>query len=77
MGETLGIFISGLIIIGSIAAIYGFPPYNFCWGDYLKIFNQRQSIGKFIIVSVIIGIVLGVVAGIIANYLTIKTGIGK
>jgi hypothetical protein len=68
----LGLFVSGLIIIGSIAAMYGFPPYNFCWGDYIKIFNQRRTVGRFIIVTVIVGILLSVVGGLIANFLTIK-----
>jgi hypothetical protein len=68
--EIIALFVSGLIISGGIAVIYGFPSFNFCWGDYIGIFNKRQTVGKFIIFTVIIGIVLGIISGIIANRLS-------
>jgi len=73
LGERLAfIFGSGLLIIGGLAAIYGFPLYNFCWGDYSDKFNNRRSVARFIIGTVVVGILLSVVGGLIANFLTIK-----
>ncbi len=49
---------------------YFFPPYNFCWGDYVEIFDRRQNVGKFIITGVIIALMIGIIASIVANIIT-------
>ena len=34
---VVGFFVSASLIIGGFAGMYGFRPYNFCWGDHTKI----------------------------------------
>lgn len=65
--EIVGAIASGLIIIGGIACVYGFPLYIFKWGDYIKTFNQRRSIAKYVINGVLISLVLSVIGSLIAG----------
>lgn len=68
------VFLIGFILlaIGIFSYFFFFPPYNFCWGDYIKIYRSRQSIGKFILIVVLIGIVLSVFGSIAASYILSK-----
>ncbi|HYT40832.1 MAG TPA: hypothetical protein VEP90_00670, partial [Methylomirabilota bacterium] len=59
-----------LLLTGFFAIIYFFPPYNFCWGDYLTTFQKKQSTGKYILTVVIFGLVLSVAGSIIATLIT-------
>lgn len=61
------------LMLGVIIWWFFFPIYNFYWGDYIKIFDRKQSIGKFILVGIFISIVISV----FSNYLTTLIGIGK
>jgi hypothetical protein len=64
--------VPSLLIIGGIAAVYGFPLYNFCWGDYIKFFSRRQTLGKYVLSGVIITLVLGIIGSVIATLFFIK-----
>jgi uncharacterized membrane protein YidH (DUF202 family) len=70
--EIVATIASGLIIISGLACIYGFPSYNFCWGDYLKVFTQRRTTAKYIINVVIVSLVLSVIGSLIATLFYLK-----
>ncbi|HYT44055.1 MAG TPA: hypothetical protein VEP90_17075, partial [Methylomirabilota bacterium] len=70
--EIIAILASSLIICSGIACIYGFPQYNFCWGDYTKTFTQRRTIGKNVINGVIISLVVSVIGSILATLFFLK-----
>jgi hypothetical protein len=53
--------------------VYFFPFYNFLWGDYVKVYEKKKAIGKFIIG----GIILTLVISMIANYFSAILGVGK
>jgi hypothetical protein len=44
-----------------------YPAYNFCWGDYLDVFQRKESRRKFILVVVLVGVLVSFVGGILAN----------
>ncbi|AIM60196.1 hypothetical protein IX49_06550 [Cellulophaga lytica] len=46
-----------------------FPTYNFLWGDYVNVFNKKESTRKTINIVIILGLIVSVVAGIIVNYI--------
>jgi hypothetical protein len=50
-----GVVVFGLGLISYFLVLY-YPVYNFCWGDYLDIFQRKESRRKFILVVVIIGV---------------------
>jgi len=52
---------------------YCFPPYNFCWGEYLAVFDRRRNVGIFLIMAIIF--VLAVV--VIANCIMLLFSIGN
>jgi hypothetical protein len=55
-----------LIVIFSYIFMKFYPAYNFCWGNYIEIFNKKESNRK-----VIIGILLGtILLGVIVNLLS-------
>ncbi len=56
--QVIGFFASASLIIGGIAAIYGFPPYSFCWGDNTKKYSNRRTLGLYVINGVIVALVL-------------------
>ncbi len=67
-GLIIFLLVTNLLAVGIFSYLYFFPPQNFCWGDYVKVYQRRQSIGKFIIVGVIVGLVISVLGSIIASY---------
>jgi len=68
----VAVLIGGGLFTGSLLAWgYFFPIYNFLWGDYTRVFERRQSQGKFVIGSVVLVVVLTVVG----NYISSKLGI--
>lgn len=72
MSSMAGVgIILALIIIVFATVHYCFPSYNFCWGEYIVFKKRRETIGKFIIVTVILGLVIGV----IGNYISARLGI--
>lgn len=48
---------------------YLFPPYNFLWGDYIKVYESRKSRRNFIFVVVILSVILSVAANFIYDFL--------
>jgi hypothetical protein len=66
---------SGLIMIGGAAATYGFPLYNFCWGDNIKKIADRRKVGIYIINGVIITLLLGSIGSIIGTLFFLKSHI--
>jgi len=70
--KIAGLLVSVLLIIGSVAAIYGYRRYNFCWGDAMKSFKNRRTIARLIINVVIIGLVVSIIGSIISNLLLLK-----
>ncbi|MGQ4647449.1 hypothetical protein [Lyngbya aestuarii] len=52
---------------------YCFPPYNFCWGEYLTIFDRRRNVGIFLMMAIIF--VFAVV--VIANCIMLLFSIGN
>jgi hypothetical protein len=57
-----------LVFIGYFLIRY-YPAYNFCWGDYLDVFQRKESRRKFILVVVVVGVLVSFVGGILANSL--------
>lgn len=50
-----------------------YPVYNFLWGDYVTIFERKESIRKTVFYVIVIGLLISIIGGVIANL----TGIGK
>ena len=71
-GLIIFLLVTTLLAIGIFSYLYFFPSQNFCWGDYVKVYQRRQSIGKFIIIIVIVGLVISVLGSIIASYFITK-----
>ncbi len=65
--EIVALLGSSLIMIGGIAAMYGFRLYNFCWGDYLRTFTQRRTIGRYVINGFIITLLLSIIGSVIGT----------
>jgi hypothetical protein len=45
-----------------------FPAYNFCWGEYVRVFERRQAQARFIFG----GVLLVVLLGLLINFLSKK-----
>ncbi|MGO9404889.1 MAG: hypothetical protein ACLPVW_15610 [Terriglobales bacterium] len=60
-----GVLLLFLLVLGFIARYY--PIYNFCWGDYLDVFQRKESRRKFILVVVVLGVLISCIGGILAN----------
>lgn len=41
---------------------YCFPPYNFCWGEYLGIFDRKRNLGIFISMTIIFIISVSIIS---------------
>jgi hypothetical protein len=63
---------SVLIMIGGAAAIYGFPLYNFYWGDNIKKTDDRRKVGIIIINLAIVTLLFGSVASIVGTLFFLK-----
>jgi hypothetical protein len=61
-----------LFIIGGITAMYCFPRYNFCWGDYIKKFSNRRMAGIYIINAFLIALLISVLGGVIGTLFFLK-----
>ena len=70
--KIAGLFVSTSLIICSLAFLYGFRSHNFCWGDYLEIYNSRRAKAKYAINGIIITLILGILATIITNLFSLK-----
>jgi len=70
MGAGIGIAILLYAFLKSI--VYFFPPYNFNWGEYMKFFQRRESLGKFVYVGVILTVILSIVANAVGISLGIR-----
>jgi len=44
-----------------------FPACNFCWGDYLNLYERKLAIRRYILIAVITGIIVSVIGGFIVN----------
>lgn len=62
-----------LVAVAIYSCTYFFPPYNFIWGDYIKVYEKRKATGRFILGVIILGIVLS----ILGNYFSDLLGIGR
>lgn len=60
-----------LIVLLGIA--YVFPFYNFIWGDYVRIYEKRKTLGRIIFGSVVLALIIS----ILANYISSLIGIGS
>lgn len=56
-----------LLLILFFVLLRYYPVFNFCWGDYIDIFQHKESKRKFIIGIIIIGIIVSFIGGILAN----------
>lgn len=65
----------GVLALSGLAIFwwYYFPFYNFLWGDYVKVYERKKSVGKFIVIGVLSSIIISVVA----NYISVALGIGR
>lgn len=61
--------IIGLMVFGKPIASYLFPPFNFLWGDYVKVYDSRKSFRNFVLGVIVLGILLSVVGNYIYGYL--------
>jgi hypothetical protein len=62
------LFIGGIALLGKY-----YPLYNFCWGDYIEVFQHKESVRKFVFVVLLIGIIVSFVGGVLANLIKIRT----
>lgn len=70
--------VSAILAIGSISyprqtyalVFYFYPPYNFCWGEYLEKFKRRQARARFLMVVVVLALII-TIAG---NYVSRRLG---
>lgn len=73
IGIKISLYLAALLfIIGGITAIYYFPRYNFCWGDYLTKFSNRRAVGKYIFNTIIVALVISVLGGVFGTILFLK-----
>ena len=68
------IFVLPLLVIvvgyaGYEFVAYVHPGYNFCWGDYIRVFERKKQIEKYVVIVLITGILVSTAGGIIANFL--------
>jgi hypothetical protein len=76
LGDSLlAFFMLIMLAVSGITCALCFPSDNFYWGDYIKVFDKKQSTGKWIIISVVLTTLLGIIGSIVGNYLTLRTGI--
>lgn len=67
-----GLFVSAALVICFLTVLYGFRSYNFCWGDYLKIYNDRRTVAKYVINGIIVALALGIMGSIITNLIFLR-----
>jgi hypothetical protein len=60
------------LLICGLTSSYGFPLYNFCWGDYLKVYNDRRTLAKYVIGGVMLTLVLGIISSVVASLFFLK-----
>ncbi|MGD0037332.1 MAG: hypothetical protein ABSC53_08575 [Bacteroidota bacterium] len=73
----LTLFKPGIYIIAALIIIYllfrlvmrYYPIYNFCWGDYLQQFNQKESRRKFILGGILLALIISIAGSLIASRL--------
>lgn len=53
------------LVFGSRLLFRSFPMYNFCWGDYDRVYNRKVNILKFLFGTIMLSLLLGV----LGNYL--------
>lgn len=70
--KLAGLFVSASLVICSLAFLYGFRLYNFCWGDYLKDYYSRRKKSIYVINGIIITLVLSVIGSIISAIFFLK-----
>jgi hypothetical protein len=63
-----------LAFFGILICKYFFPSYNFYWGYYQYIFDNKQKVGIFLL-SNLFGLLLGLIAGFLAGLLANSTPI--
>lgn len=68
---VVGIGLPILLILAGFCLQYFRPRFNFLWGDYVAIYERRQSRGKFIVV----GVILAVLIGVLANFISKRIGL--
>jgi hypothetical protein len=61
-----------IIVMAVFVLIYAFfykyyPVYNFCWGDYLQLFEKTESKRKFWLIVILVGLLISVLGSLIAN----------
>lgn len=69
-----GIIMGGLVVLWLIGFLYLwklYPIYNFCWGDYLEVFNRKESARKNFNTVVIWGLVISIIGGLITNLIPV------
>lgn len=47
-----------------------FPAYNFCWGDYLGLYERKLAIRRYILIVVVTGIIVSAIGGFIVDRLS-------
>lgn len=62
-----------LVTSGSYFWARYFPVYNFLWGDYVRYYEKRRSVARF----VLIGVIFTIIISVFANYISALLGIGK
>jgi hypothetical protein len=61
---------SGLVLAGiGVFVTRYYPVYNFCWGDYLEVFQRKESVRKFVLVVIVLGILISLTGSILASHL--------
>lgn len=73
MGYAVLVGIVGVMLIWGMQ--HFFPPYNFCWGDYVKIYEKKQAQGKFIYVTVLLlAIIIPIAVSLISSLIERSVG---
>ncbi len=68
----IGVLVFVILILVVWGIQYFFAPFNFCWGDYIKVYEKKQAQGKFIFItvillSIIVPICISIISSLIQN----------
>jgi hypothetical protein len=61
---------TSVVLLSGVFLYYLYPGYVFCWGDYVKLYERRVAVRRYVVWGIIVTLCLSVVAGMIANRLS-------
>lgn len=59
------IFAALSVVLAAVVIDRYYPLYNFCWGDYLELFQRRERMRSFWLVVVGVGLIVELIGGMV------------